>query len=64
MGIIMKNKAEHVEESIRFRWSQINGALKNIEYNTTMILQAEVLLAGLYEEVRIASIVKLCLTGK
>lgn len=60
----MKTKVEHVEESIRFRWSQINGALKNIEYNTTMILQAEALLAGLYEEAQIASIVKLCLTGK
>jgi len=60
----MKNKADHMEESIRFRWLQINAALNNIDFNTTMILRAEELLEGLYEEERIASIVKLCLTGK
>jgi hypothetical protein len=60
----MKNKADYIEESIRFRWLQINAALNNIDFNTTMILRAEELLEGLYEEARIASIIKLCLTGK
>jgi len=60
----MKNRVEHVEESIRFRRRQISALLNNINYNCDMIIQAEGLLAGLYEEARIASIVKLCLTGK
>lgn len=60
----MKNKVEHIEESIRFRHRQISALISNIDYNCDMIIQAETLLDGLYEEARINSIVNLCLTGK
>ena len=60
----MKTKAEHIEESIRFRRRQISGLLNNINYNCDMIIQAEVLLENLYEEARVTKIIKLCLTGK
>lgn len=60
----MKTKVEHIEESIRFRRKQITAILNNINYNCDMIMQAEMLLQGLYEEVRVAKIINLCLTGK
>jgi len=61
---MLRTRVEHVEESMRLRWLQINTALNSIEFNTSMILKAEVLLERLYEEKRIDGIIKLCLTGK
>lgn len=60
----MKTKAEHIEESIKFRTHQIRASLRRVEYDLSMVLVARKLLNELYEEARVANIVKLCLTGK
>ena len=60
----MKTKAEYIEESIRFRYRQIEAGIIVLNHNLNMILDAEVSLIALRKEAQVESIVNLCLTGK
>ena len=64
MECVMKTKTEYVEESIRFRYRQIDAGLHVMAHNLNMIIDAEVALIHLKREAQVDSIVKLCLTGK